>query len=89
MRESAVDRRLPLFQPQFVRISMEHADGLIVRKAPEFVKKNCLASGKFQRLVKHEASVCSGGKTGERFFASLRMTIKSWGVEDRQVQTHT
>jgi hypothetical protein len=29
------------------------ADGLIVRKAPEFVKKNCLASAKFQRLVKH------------------------------------
>jgi hypothetical protein len=67
---------------------MEHADGLIVRKAPGFVKKNRLASGKFQRLVKREASVFCGRKTGERFFAALRMTIKSWGVEDCQVQTH-
>jgi hypothetical protein len=29
-----------------------NADILIVRKLPEFVKKNCPSSGKFQRLVK-------------------------------------
>jgi hypothetical protein len=29
-----------------------NADGLIVRKVPEFVKNNCLSVGVFQRLVK-------------------------------------
>jgi hypothetical protein len=47
-----LDRRLPLFIWALRKLRPSDADGLIVRKLPEFVKKNHLALRDFQRLVK-------------------------------------
>jgi len=56
VRTRVGDDRSP-HRPQASRdLLSSNADGLIVRKLPEFVKKNCPTSGEFQRLVKRLAT---------------------------------
>jgi len=51
VRNGGRNRRLPRLPGALRESRPRDADGLIVRKPPEFVKKNCPRSGEFQRSI--------------------------------------